>query len=405
MRVKIIYRNYKPLHDLYASFMIEPPEDVAFIIPAPRQCLWRFLPLHRRLGGARLARRLLPKVQELLFRGQEDDADLYHFAQLIGENVPRKPYVVDFEHVTTLASFSTIDQTITQKIFRFLDDSQCRKIIPLSRAARTALQYLLSDDEYDQIASKLEVVYPALPSYYALLRDEVDYSHVDANSETFKLLFVGNGARKKGLYELLEAFQRLEGKHDDMFLYVVSDAAGKLGRRYPSDRIRYFAPRFSHRDIVRKFYIPCDLFVLPTHSDSFGMALLYSLSSGTPVLTTEQFAAPEIVRPGYNGLFVRSDELHLNDVPLPSRDTWNEFVRHRTVEMKLVDELVSRIEHLHLHRDLLCQMGRQAVKDFEPGGKFSIEVRNATLGRIYRSCLGNPASSSVNLRGPIRWSQ
>ena len=117
------------------------------------------------------------------------------------------------------------------------------------------------------------------------------------------------------------------------------------------------------------------------------MALLYSLACGTPVLTTKQFAASEIVEPGCNGLFVHSDQLYLEKVPLPSRETWNEFRRNMVVEKKLVDDVVDKIEYLYLNRDLVREMGGRTVKDFEPGGKFSLDVRNRKLGEVYKSCL------------------
>jgi hypothetical protein len=32
MKVKVVYRNYRSLHDLYASFRIEPPQGVTYSI-------------------------------------------------------------------------------------------------------------------------------------------------------------------------------------------------------------------------------------------------------------------------------------------------------------------------------------------------------------------------------------
>ncbi|MDD5723910.1 MAG: glycosyltransferase family 4 protein [Syntrophales bacterium] len=329
---------------------------------------------------------ILPVAQEFFFydRETEEDIDVLHFIQLVAKKIPSKPYVIDFEHIAGLANFVKLDRAAERKTFNFLSDYRCYGIVPITYAARKSFEDLFPD-LYREVAYKTEVVYPALPDYYTLLKDAIDYTCVVPRRDTFKLLFVGNDVYRKGLHELLSAFKKLEDKYHDLELYVISDAPPRLKRAYPSERIRYFDPVFSRTDILKKFYMPCDLFVMPTHCDTFGMALLDSLACGTPVVTTEQFAASEIIKPGINGLFVRSNRLLLNDIPFPSRRATMSYITD-TVETLLVNDLVEKIEYLYLRRDLLSRMGMEAIKDFEPTSKFSIDVRNKKLGKLYKSC-------------------
>jgi hypothetical protein len=164
MKVKVIYRSYKPIHDLYASFRIKPPEGVIFLMPSPRSYLRYLLPLHRKSGNNPLLRFVTAKAQDFLFTNVGNDADIYHFAQMISASIPQKPYVVDFEHIVALANFSTVDQSIVQRISLFLGSSQCRKVIPLSQAAHQSLECLLSNRDYNRIVNKIEVIYPARPN-------------------------------------------------------------------------------------------------------------------------------------------------------------------------------------------------------------------------------------------------
>ena len=308
MKVRIVYRNYKPLHDLYASLKTFPPEGVSYFIPNPKRYLRYLLPLHRRLGSVPAVRLITDRIQDLVFNSPQTDVDLYHFAQIIPRHIPRSPSVIDFEHISAVVGYAGTDPLTAQRISHFLENPRVCRIMPFSLAARASMEYLLKDS-YDRIAKKVEVIYPALPNY--ALEEEANYTYVSRDADTFKLLFVGSGIDRKGLYELLLAFQQLEGKYDDIELYVVSNAPRHLIRRHTSSRLKFLPPRFSRSDIVKQLFLPCDLFVLPTHSDTFGMALLCSLACGTPVLTTKQFAAPEIVESGHNGLFVHSDYLHL----------------------------------------------------------------------------------------------
>jgi glycosyltransferase involved in cell wall biosynthesis len=386
MNVEIVYRNYKPLHALHSSLVTDPPEGIAFVFPKPRKSLRKFYPIYVSLGDRRLVKACVLQAQKHLFRAQRTNAvDLLHYLQMLPKSLPPKPFVVDFEHFASLADFLEVDNKATDSIRITLENPLCCRIIPLSTAAQKSLEYVYGELDSEFIA-KIEVVYPALPNNYALFRGQADSTFVSPDNQTFRLLFVGNNVYIKGLHELLDAFTVLAGKYDDIELYIISDAPRRLTQKYQSSRIHYFEPRFSRHDIIRMFYLPCDLFVLPTHSDTFGMALLDALSCGTPVLTTEQFATPEIVRPWDNGLLVQSNRLYHNENPVPSRKTWKTFAQETGIEKDLVDELVAKIERLYFNRDLLRTMGQRAVQDFGAGGRFSIGVRNEKLSRIYRSC-------------------
>jgi glycosyltransferase involved in cell wall biosynthesis len=386
IKVRIIYRNYKPLHDLYASLTLEPPKDVTYEIPKPRPKLRYLYPLYHKFGDNWLARSVVMASQNILFDTQlGEEVDLIHYVQLVPDSVPQLPYVVDFEHVSSLANFLKIDAYAVQNIINFLGSSRCERIVPLSGAARRSLETLTQDET---LARKMEVIYPALPNFCALFQKEVDHSFVRSRSGSLRLLFVGNSVYKKGLHELLTAFSHLEKMYQDIELYVVSDAPRRLVRKYSSDRTKFFPSNLSKDDIVKKFFLPCDLLVLPTHDDTFGMVLLFALSSGTPVVTTRQFAAAEIVNPGENGFFVHSERLHLEEIPFPNRETAKKY-HTEEVEKRLVGDLVETIEYLYLRRDLVQSMSEQSAKDFEPGGKFSIGERNRKLRAIYHSSLAN----------------
>lgn len=386
MKVKIIYRNYKPLHELYHSLIIKPPEDVSFIIPPPQNALRYLYPIYKAFGDNSLVRHMITAIQNLfLCCGKaEDDVDCLHFLQIIPKTIPNKPYVIDFEHVIGLADFIKLDSATRERIYSFLSDNRCHKVIPVTYAAQNSLKRLFPD-LYENIAHKTEVIYPALPNYHDLFSNQMDYTHVSPHPDRFKLLFVGNDVYRKGLHELLSAFKTLESKYNDMELYVISDAPNRLKRDHLSERIKYFDPVFSQQDIIKKFFLTCDLFVMPTHCDTFGMVFLNSLSCGRPIVTTEQFAAPEIVKPKYNGLFVRSKRLLLEEYLFPSRTITKRYLTD-ALEALLVNELVEKIEFLYLNRDVHTNMSKNAIKDFEIDGKFSVDVRNRKLKEVYASC-------------------
>ena len=111
-----------------------------------------------------------------------------------------------------------------------------------------------------------------------------------------RLLFLGQVNLRKGVPELLEAMCAL--RQEPVELAVV----GGLDFVVP-DRIRDLVSVNWHGQVPRgeahHFFDAADLFVLPTHSDGFGLTQVEALSHGIPVLTTPFCAS--IVRDGFNG--------------------------------------------------------------------------------------------------------
>lgn len=71
---------------------------------------------------------------------------------------------------------------------------------------------------------------------------------------------------------------------------------------------------------------------------------------------------------------------------MPDRAATRAFVT-RDVDPLLVGELIEKLGTLCATRSLVKQMSKEASKDFEEGGKFSIGERNRKLGRVYADCL------------------
>jgi len=178
INVQLIYRSYKPLHDLYASFRACPPEGVHFRYPKPKPFLYKFYPLYLKYGDFWISRQIIQKAQQLLFDTKhKEHVDILHYLQMLPDKEPNIPFVVDFEHIISLANFVTIDEKTKQRIENILSSPMCRKIIPLSHAAKKTLQNLITN--YDSISHKIEVVYPALANYQTMISKHIPYPQKD----------------------------------------------------------------------------------------------------------------------------------------------------------------------------------------------------------------------------------
>jgi glycosyltransferase involved in cell wall biosynthesis len=111
------------------------------------------------------------------------------------------------------------------------------------------------------------------------------------------LLFLGRIHPKKGVDTLLHAWHAVMGRFPDWRLKIVGsdavygDASGyltamkTLSARLGLERVSFEGPHYG----AAKWdaYGAAELFVLPSHSENFGMTVAESLAAGTPVVVTK----------------------------------------------------------------------------------------------------------------------
>lgn len=388
IRIKVIYRNYKPIHQIYYSFQEYPPEGVEYTIPSPNKKLKKLYPIYHKYGDSKFVKSIIKYFQQKIFEKPVNDEafDLLHYAQILPSKIDKTspPFVIDLEHAGALLNFSEGDKKEINGTKEILTNKKCKKIIPLTEAAYDTVMKFFGS-EFNEIKEKVEVIYPSLPNFFKKYGDSPDYSIIEPSKDKLNLLFVGNGVYRKGLHEVLEALKRI-GSSININLYVISNIDKELKNKYLLPNVKYFDPKFKKEEIIKKFYLPADIFIMPTHGDSLGMAFLDALSCGTPVITTRQFATPEIVKDRLNGLFVSSERLYFEKYDLPSRTTSRQYLLKEPEEI-LVQDIIDKVKMLYNDRELLDKLKENAVKDFNKGGKFSIEVRNKKLLKIYNEAI------------------
>ncbi|MCX5720878.1 MAG: glycosyltransferase [Nitrospirae bacterium] len=107
-----------------------------------------------------------------------------------------------------------------------------------------------------------------------------------------RLLFLGRIHPVKGVDILLRAWRAVEDRFPEWELHV----AGPGNNRYLKEmralvaqlrleRVVFCGPLFAEEKL--RAYREASLFVLPTHSENFGMAVAEALAAGTPVIVTK----------------------------------------------------------------------------------------------------------------------
>ena len=379
MNIQIVYRNYIPLYSGYCSFWLSKINGINFIIPKTNSFLRKFYLLYRVINKLPVVNSIISFAQKFIFREpEEENIDLYFYTGMLPQTNSNKPFVVDFEHIRALFNFGIITEQKKEEVFKVLNDDSCKWILPWSEAAKNTLMKCYPKD-FNKLSSKVRVLYPALPIYKNIYKNQIDHSIVKNNSHR-KFLFIGKEFRRKGLLETLDAFLILNSKHDGIEIHCVATVPDNIKKQYKHKNIYFYNSSFSQEELIKKFFLTCDVFILPTHADTFGMVLLEALACGMPVITTNQFAAKEIIEDGLNGMLLSSDVLPLNDTLFP--EILSSDLEYSNPEQKLGNSIEKKVDDLCANWTKVDEMKLHSIQNFKVGGKFSIDSRNEILRKL-----------------------
>jgi glycosyltransferase involved in cell wall biosynthesis len=257
--------------------------------------------------------KLSPRIEGLtLTLALPASADLGHFHNRI-PIVGSMPFLMSFEsHLPRY--FGGENTALFKFLRRRLAGPQCRRIVAMSQCAkRLFLQQHADAPEYEQLTSKLEVIYPnmIMPAYRCGPK---------ASPLPLRLVFVGAGFGRKGGAVAVRAAEIARTRRLPMHFHIISSLEAGAGGWSDPQQEEFFAPYFRLIDAenvtfnrrlanvqVLEILRDSDFSILATFSDSFGFSAMESLAVGTPVIATPQGALPEFVRHRENGLMLPLD--------------------------------------------------------------------------------------------------
>jgi glycosyltransferase involved in cell wall biosynthesis len=204
---------------------------------------------------------------------------------------------------------------------------------------------------------KIEVV----PNFYD---KELDTKMANKEENNINLVYLSNIMSSKGIFELLDTFDKLSKKYDNLHLNI---AGGFIADEYMSieevkkkflskieknNRINYLGKTFGNEKVI--LLQKSDIFVLPTYykSEAFPISIIEAMACKNAIVTTDYKYLPEVVSED-NGLLV---------------------------EPKSIESLIIGIEILVNDIDKLKKI--QSYNKVEAKNKYSLEKYIDNLKRI-----------------------
>ena len=240
--------------------------------------------------------------------------------------------------------------------------------------------YLSSTEE---IFKKVDVLYPAIRE----VNDSLIKVKKGQTSDFVNITFVGDFRRKGGLH-LLETFEALQKKYNNIFLTLCSSRNLGYSFNITNDILKRIDSNknitigFVKREVLLNEIFPqSDLFVSPTYAESFGFALVEAMAYGIPVISTDISAIPEIVQHEKSGylLKIRDSNFIKNLKGYSEINVPEDF--HNAINKELyniIEELITNVEK----RRNMGLNGLLIARD-----KFSFNKRNVKIKPIYEEAL------------------
>jgi phosphatidyl-myo-inositol alpha-mannosyltransferase len=173
------------------------------------------------------------------------------------------------------------------------------KGIAVSEPARAFVNQYFPDFPLRVIPNGIDVnaFTPGLPPIRHLRDDRVN------------ILFVGRLEKRKGLGDLLRAYELMHARVPKTRLIVVGD--GPLRGQVESYISRHRLPDvvlagYVPDTVLPRYYCSADIFCAPaTGAESFGIVLLEAMASGLPVVATEIEGYMSVLEPGRDSMTVQ----------------------------------------------------------------------------------------------------
>lgn len=217
-------------------------------------------------------------------------------------------------------------------------------VLALSEQWRANLLRICPEARIDVLANAV-----ALPPREALHR---------RTGEPPTILFMGRLGRRKGTFELLEAFARIAPRHADVRLVCAGDGEidevrGRARRLGIADRVD--CPGWLDAEASREALAAATVFVLPSHAEGLPMAVLEAMAWALPVIATPVGGIPQLLQDGENGRLVAPGD---------------------------IDALADALEWMLTHPGERARLGAAARATIEK--RYSLEAAVESLSRIYQ---------------------
>lgn len=166
------------------------------------------------------------------------------------------------------------------------------------------LQEFLQRERFDNVLRLARAVDTEL--FDPARRDPALRAHWGIDDDSLALIYVGRIAAEKNLALAVQAFRELQKQRPAAKFVWVGD--GPARAQLQRDNPDFIFCGVQRGDAVARHFASGDLFVFPSHSETFGNVTLEALACGVPTVAFDYGAARERMRDGVHGATIEDGD-------------------------------------------------------------------------------------------------
>lgn len=203
--------------------------------------------------------------------------------------------------------------------------------------------------------SKVETIAPGIDSSWFKL-------NMSNKVNLQNLLYFGRIEHEKGIDILIKAFANLLIEFPFLNLHIVGDGnyksfSHKICKELGAENNIIFYG-WKEKNEIQKIMSRCDLCLLPSRIESFGLTIVEAMAGGIPVISTKAGAIPEIIDDRETGILVPPEDIRalINAISFALKNT-GEMQRMAKSARKKVKQLFSwdltAKKHIEIYKSVL----------------------------------------------------
>jgi glycosyltransferase involved in cell wall biosynthesis len=119
-----------------------------------------------------------------------------------------------------------------------------------------------------------------------------------------RFLFVGRDFKRKGGPLVLRAFSILQKKNPELELYIIGP---QINSNFEKPENCFFIGDVTYETVAYYFNL-CDVFVMPSYFEAYGLAFVEALAFGLPCIGRNVFEMPYFIQHGETGFLLEKDD-------------------------------------------------------------------------------------------------
>ena len=169
----------------------------------------------------------------------------------------------------------------------------------------TSVSQSLKDDTYRLFDIKNEIV--VIPNFIELIKDKpveniACHRSLMADENEMIITHISNFRKVKRIEDIVKIFYEIQ-KEVPSKLMMVGEGPEKENAEYLCNKlgIQNKVIFFGNSNEIDKILSYSDLFLLPSETESFGLAALEAMACGVPVISSNSGGLPEVNKDGFSG--------------------------------------------------------------------------------------------------------